>query len=158
MPVTEALGVRVLTKKMMAMPEKRKSYKTDVSAASGANSDKEYIAGETIVYGQLVCFDADGKIYVSRSIADGELAAPAGFALAVGAAVADSTIKTRRAGEITISGAEFTVGAAVWLGSGTINATTDLPSFAQGSIVQELGIALTATKILIKIQEPEYVV
>jgi len=157
MPVTEKPGRNKISKDALSFYFKKSGGNSYSSQSISQSADAQYVAGEPILYGQAVDFGSDGKLYVSRSAIDGELEARPVRFIAASTGDTDDNIKVRNSGEITIDGAEFSVGSVVWLGSGDINITTDLPDFADGTIIQQLGIALGATKISIDINEPEFV-
>lgn len=102
----------------------------------------EVTLGEAVsAYDALYCH-TDGKFYKAQ--ADGTQQ-PA-VALATEAGAADATIRIQRIGPITNASWSWTVGSAVYLSGATEGALTQTQP---ASKVQRIGVALSATKLLV---------
>ena len=95
-------------------------------------------ASEAISTGQIVSV-SDTAMQLADASA-GSYKPAAGF---VTASVANAAT-----GEVTVAGATFTVDAPVYLGKTPGEVTQDITGYSSGDIIQELGVALSATIFL----------
>lgn len=75
--------------------------------------------------------------------------------IAGNAASIGEKIYYKQAGEVFILDASFTKRVLVWLCTGIVNITSDLPGLVTGHIVQSLGTSLTTNSILVNIGRAE---
>ena len=113
-------------------------------AADGGGATISRTASEAISAGQIVSV-SDTAMQLADASA-GSYKPAAGFVTASVANAATGDVNLT--GEVTVAGATFAVDAPVYLGKTPGEVTQDIAGYSSGDIVQELGVALSATIFL----------
>jgi hypothetical protein len=141
----------------MMVPHLRNKNKLSVFSSSiliVPSEDGTIICSETIEQGQAIGINTSGKAVVASNNGSTGYSA---FAIALERGIINQTIRYTKSKLMTIPGVTFTVGATVWLSSGSPNMTTALPSFVDTQRVQVLGVAKTSSVLDISIERAEIV-
>lgn len=128
---------------------------TATGVVAGANSTQaDGILGETVTAGQAIFKKlADSKWYKadSNGTTPAEIKQPGGIALNGGAI--NQPVRIHKSGDITLAGATMAPGAAFYL-SDTAGGICPFADVGSGETVAQIGIAKSATVLMVDIQLP----
>jgi hypothetical protein len=131
----EIIPVNKITERMLPPHLRNKSRGRSISSSSLNPSENDYlVAAESILTGNAIHLASDGLAYKANAT-DSKPA----LAFALNDAVTGETVYLATSRRVTVASASFTIGAEIFLSSGTNNITTIIPTLSNGLIVQRLG-------------------
>ena len=149
MPFKSSNSNVTITEQQLA-PHLRSRFSTNGATSSISNgSDYKGTLGELVTEGDAVGI-VNGLYYKANT-------AIACVAIAVESGISGSLILLRDSRIYESERYNFEPGCFVWLGDGVMNMNTDIPSFALGSTIQQIGIAETETRLKIEIKDKRVV-